>query len=91
MTFDPSPNNIMVVSSDKSAYAITGMNTAAKNGDRMEYGFWSGMNGYYQMVNPDSAAATPVVGDLSVSLKNTTPLTTTPFTTGWVSMGGGGS
>jgi hypothetical protein len=92
LTYNPSPGNLIAVSSAVNAYAITDMNSSAANGDRMEYGVWSGSTGYYQQTNPNSAAATPVLTDLTVDLSATTDLSTTPFTGGdWTAIGGGGS
>lgn len=92
ITFPPSPGVVLAVSSSANAFAITAMNVSSANGDRNEYGVWSGNTGYYQRVNPNSAASTPVLTDLSVDLTNTTVLTATPFGgTTWINMGGGGS
>jgi hypothetical protein len=91
VVFPPSPSVLLAVTSSENAYAITTMNASASDGDRNEYGIWSGNTGYYQNVN---AATTPSTGltltDFGVDLAATTALTSTPFSA-WTNMGGGGS
>lgn len=91
VTFAPSPGVLLVVTSAENAYAITTMNASASDGERNEYGMWSGNTGYYQNVND---ATTPAAGlaasDFGVVLTAGTDLSTTPFSA-WTNMGGGGS
>ena|GEM_PF-5303477 len=91
ITFDPSPSVIIAVTSTENQYAITSMNASASDGERNEYGIWSGNTGYYQNVN---AADTPAEGltnaNFGVELDNDSTLDDTLFDA-WTNMGGGGS
>ncbi len=92
LRFDPSPSCLISIVSITNAYAIEAMNTAAADGDRNEYGVWSGNTGYFQLVSPaDAVSATPVTADFTVDFTTGTDLTATPFGSDWVNMGGGGS
>ena len=84
LTFSPSPSVLLVVSSTNNAYAITTMNSSAQDGDRNEYGVFSGYGGYYQNVNA-STASPPVFGVVLVAADAATG---DPFGA-WTQMGGG--
>lgn len=89
-SYNPSPSIFLVVASTTNAYAIQAMHQGIANGDRNEYGIWSGNTGYYMQVNPDSAGTTVVLADFTIDLATGTDLTATPYGA-WTNMGGGGS
>lgn len=88
MEIHPSPSNLQVITCAENQYAITSMNAAATDGQRMEYGIWSENTGYFQMIN-GSTASPPV---FTVQLATGDELSTNPFAgDGWTNLGGGGS
>jgi hypothetical protein len=89
ITFDPSPSVIIAVTSTENQYAITSMNASASDGERNEYGIWSGNTGYYQNVNAADTSKGLTNTDFGVKLGNDSTLDDTLFDT-WTNMGGGG-
>ena len=91
VTFSPSPNVLMAITSTTYNFAIQAMNANIADGYRNEYAIWNGNTGYYQMVNGDMANASGVdLADFTVTLTATYDITSSPYTGDtWVVIGGG--
>ena len=93
LTYSPSPNVWMMISSDSINYAIQAMNANIADGFRNEYGIWNGNSGYSQAVNGNMAvpANGVVLTDFTVALTSGMDLiTASPYSGGtWVAIGGG--
>ena len=90
LTYSPSPNVFMAITSTTINFAIQAMNANIADGFRNEYAIWNQSTGYYQGVNPPMAGTTVVLADFTVTLTANYNITINPFNANtWVAIGGG--